>query len=480
MTTSGPVSGVTSDDVYVWRGIPYAAPPVGALRFSAPVPPTPWTDVHAANEFAQPCIQPTANGTIGQEDCLNLNVWSPTARDGALPVLVFLHGGDNYWGSSTGRTSDGLYDGKHLAETGAVVVTLDYRLGALGFLAQAAFGRASGNWALRDQLLALQWVRDNIAAFGGDPSRVLLFGQSAGSYDTCALVTSPAAAGLFAAAAMESGPCWIPTAADVELGMTTTLQHVGCDGVADVASCLRAAPAELLASTPVSMSDASGMHKFFYPVVDGDVLPERPIDSLRAGRFNAVPLVFGTNADEMTTLLAGVHVADAATYHEVVVATFGEQRAVDVETEYSGDSLLSYDLALQRMMGDFFFHCRVRRSARAAATAGKAPVWRYLYAHTIIDGSVDGVPISWFGAGHGLELLVLFRDHETWWQPTTDELALSSAMMAAWRGLADGVVPSWPSYDPSSDPYVTLDTPITHAQGVRSDECDFWDARDAD
>jgi carboxylesterase type B len=142
--------------------------------------------------------------------------------------------------------------------------------------------------------------------------------------------------------------------------------------------------------------------------------------------------------------------------------------------------VISYNRAFLRMTGDYFFHCRARRSARAAVSAARGPVWRYLYTHAIANGFVDGVPISAFGAGHGLELLVLFRDHASWWQPTADELALSDTMMAAWRGLADtGSVPAgWPAYDAATDPYVVLDTPTATAAGVRSDACDFWDAHD--
>jgi carboxylesterase type B len=185
------------------------------------------------------------------------------------------------------------------------------------------------------------------------------------------------------------------------MGITSTLAQVGCANDPDIAACLRSVPAERLASAPVSTSDLAGLHKFFYPVVDNDVLAERPIDALRGGRFAAVPLMFGTNQDEMRTLL-GVHVT---------------------------------------------------------------------------------VPISAFGAGHGLELLVLFHDHPDLWQPTESELRLSQTMMDAWRGLADtgtvtGAVADWPSYDPATDSHLVLDTPISVGAGVRTDTCDFWDAHD--
>ncbi|HUS68894.1 MAG TPA: carboxylesterase family protein [Kofleriaceae bacterium] len=480
--SSGLVRGLTVGDVRSFRGIPYAAPPVGARRFAPPAPPAPWTGERDATEFGQPCPQPTSGGVVGDEDCLTLNVWTPVEVEAPLPVLVFLHGGDNYFGSATGRASDGLYDGAVMAATGAVVVTFDYRLGALGFLAHAALAAdgASGNWALHDQLAALRWTVDNIAAFGGDPDRVAIFGQSAGSYDACALVTSPLADGLFRGAIMQSGPCWIPPVADIERGIAETLAAVGCAAATDVAACLRAAPAAALAAVPVSVSDEDGLHKFFYPVVDGRVLLEPPLAALEGGRFPAMPLVFGTNRDEMTTLMPTLHVTTAAGYHAVVVAVVGEDRAIAVENEYLSDALLSYDRALFRMMGDHFFHCRVRRGARAAADAHDAPVWRYSYEHTIGQGAIHGVSIDLFGAGHGLELLVLFRDHLDWWQPDAAEVELSAAMQDAWRGLAaDGTVGTgWPRYSSETDPYVVLDTPVSQDAGDGTSHCDFWDEHD--
>jgi para-nitrobenzyl esterase len=479
--STGLVRGLTAGGVRSFRGIPYAAPPVGARRFAAPAPPDAWAGERDATEFGQPCPQPAAGGVVGDEDCLDLNVWAPAEVEAPLPVLVFLHGGDNYFGSATGRTSDGLYDGSAMAAAGAVVVTFDYRLGALGFLAHDALAEdgATGNWALLDQIAALRWVADNIAAFGGDPDRVAIFGQSAGSYDACALVTSPLAGGLFRGAIMQSGPCWIPPAADVERGVAETLAAVGCAAATDVAACLRAVPAEGLAAVPVSATDLDGLHKFFYPVVDGRVLLEPPLTALEAGRFPSMPLVFGTNRDEMTTLMPTLHVTTAAAYHAVVVAVVGEDRAIAVENEYIADAVLSYDRALFRMMGDLFFHCRVRQGARAAAAAG-APVWRYSYEHTIEEGDIDGVPIDLFGAGHGLELIVLFRDHLDWWQPDAAETELSAAMMDAWRALAaDGTVgDGWPRYDAATDPYLILDTPLSDGAGLRAPHCDFWDDHD--
>jgi para-nitrobenzyl esterase len=500
--TQGPLRGVIDGETFSFRGIPYAAPPVGPRRWRPPGDPPAWTEERSAQEFGQPCPQVDAERktVTGSEDCLTLNVWTPKVRPGPLPVLVFVHGGDNYWGSATGRTSDGLYDGARIAERGpAVVVTLDYRLAALGFLAHRAFAaenteHTTGNWALLDQIRALRWVNENVAAFGGDPTRVLLFGQSAGSYDTCALVTSPLTHGLFQRALMESGPCWIPPQADIDLATSAVLSATGCANATDVAACLRAVPMETLASLPVSSSDDAGMHKYFYPSVDGYVLAEAPMAALLAGRHQHMPLVFGTNAEEMTTLLATVQLGaplTASDYHTAVVATVGSDHALDVETTYAGDALLSFNRAYLNITGDLFFHCRMRRTARAAHRGQSEPVWRYLYAHSLANGSVGGAPASVFGAGHGLELLVLFDDHHDqtqsiWWQPTATERGLTSWMEATWTALAAsgsvGQQPNaiaWEHYDPTRDNHMVLDDALSTADGLRTGPCDFWDTIDS-
>lgn len=284
---------------------------------------------------------------------------------------------------------------------------------------------------------------------------------------------------------MDSGPCWIPPAADIQMGISATLAHVGCASATDVAACLRQAPAQRFVTGPTSSSDSAGLHEYFYAVIDHHVLNEAPLTALRAGHFAPIPLMFGTNEDEMTTLLGALHVVDPSTYHQLVVDTVGQTRALDVETEYAGDSVISYDRALEHMMGDLFFHCRVRRAVQAATSAGVAPVWRFLYMHTIQNGLIDGVPISSYGAGHGLELLLLFRDHLDWWQPTQQELVLSDAMMSTWRELAargsvTDAIPEWPHASAGSDPYVVLDTPISTGQGMHTQHCDFWDQEDPD
>ena len=227
-TTSGPVRGETVDGVRVFRGIPYASPPVGDLRWKPPALPTAWTDPRDALEFGTPCWQPPLEGFYSRgpidrsEDCLYLNVWTRTTEGDALPVMVWIHGG----ALQIGHGHLPMYDGGALTEKGVVLVSINYRLGVMGFLAHEELSAespegVSGNYGILDQIAALTWVRDNIAAFGGDPGNVTVFGESAGSWSVCFLYASPLAAGLVHRAIGQSGGCFAPypeLAADTPAG----------------------------------------------------------------------------------------------------------------------------------------------------------------------------------------------------------------------------------------------------------------------
>ena len=242
-TLSGPVQGLElASGAKEWRGIPYAAPPIGNLRWRHPIPPTPWSEVRAADEFASPCIQADFDGTaIGSEDCLYLNVFAPpaSAAGSGLPVMVHLHGGGNGVGQANQEPA-------RLVQDGVIVVTLNYRLGVFGFLLGHPALTAEGDFpeqGLLDQIAALQWVHDNIASFGGNPANVTLFGLSAGSFDTGALLASPLSAGLVHRGIVQSDS--FPsvtgvdnTLADKEAFGIEAARLSGCDQAADVPSCL--------------------------------------------------------------------------------------------------------------------------------------------------------------------------------------------------------------------------------------------------
>ena len=309
-TSVGRIEGLAETGVQVFRGIPFAAPPVGALRFRAPQAPEPWTGVREAMRFGPPAPQapsPVMRMLGGQdelrwsEDCLRLNVWTPAADRGRRPVLVWIHGG----AFTTGSGGFPIYDGSSLARRGdVVVVTINYRLGALGFLALPAFereeGNVVGNFGLLDQMRALEWVRENAESFGGDPGNVTVFGESAGAMSLGALLGAPAARGLFRAAILQSGAAH--NVSDAEQGERVAhvfAKELGVDP-SDLRR-LREAPAAAILEAQVRSVNAlwgevRGLA--FQPVLDGRTLPRPPLDVVREGGARGVDLLVGTNLEE--------------------------------------------------------------------------------------------------------------------------------------------------------------------------------------
>ena len=306
-TAYGPVRGVDNGTVKAWKGIRYAAAPAGDLRFRAPVAPQRWSEPADATKVGPVCPQPTDPripfdlGAPQGDDCLTLNVWasSDTEAGDGKPVMVWLHGGAYILGSS----AQSLYHGGVLAGGGdVVIVTVNYRLGALGFLDLSSFGDGfDTNLGLRDVLFALQWVRDNIAGFGGDPARVTLFGESAGAGIVTTLLASPAAVGLFSAAIAQSSP--VTSIYDQERGRRVADQFLdalklGRDDVERLPAipidAILAASKKIFDDVPVSAPGTLA----FVPIIDGDVIPEHPVKLAREGRTHPVPLIIGTNKHE--------------------------------------------------------------------------------------------------------------------------------------------------------------------------------------
>jgi para-nitrobenzyl esterase len=309
-TAHGPVRGSDHGRIRTWKGLRYAAPPVGGLRFRAPEPPARWTEVAEATSFGPACPQPSFPnmpldlGAPQGEDCLSLNVWasSDTEPGDGKPVLVWLHGGAYVLGSA----SQPLYDGRRLAGGGdVVVVTVNYRLGALGFLDLSSFSTArrrfDPNIGLHDVLAALRWVRENIAAFGGDPGKVTLFGESAGAGIVTTLLAAPAAEGLFAGAIAQSSPA--TSVYDRERGRRVAvevLEKLGIapsdvDGLPDVPlAAILAASQEVFDEVPVRNPGTLA----FVPIVDGELLHDYPVKLAQEGRSHPVPLIIGTNKRE--------------------------------------------------------------------------------------------------------------------------------------------------------------------------------------
>jgi para-nitrobenzyl esterase len=485
-TTSGPVVGHADGATTAFLGIPYAAPPTGERRWRPPVAPAPWTEPRIAEGFGPACPQKAAardQDLVQDEDCLSLNVWTPALVPAAsLPVMVFVHGG----GFRRGASSSELYDGALLAAAGpVVVVTLNYRLGAIGFLAHAALSGesehgVSGNYGLLDQQAALRWVRDNIAGFGGDPQNVTFFGESAGAMSLCAHMVSPLAAGLFHRAIGESGPCSTMTtplraAAGTPSGegLGATLAGVlGCGDAADVAACLRAVPAATVVEASQQPGEVGGAR--YQPIVDGYVLPEAPMAALAAGRFAALDaFIAGTNRDEATMFTQQRTMETAADFVEVVGGIV-PAHVDDVLALYPPASYPTVKDAYNAFVTDLWFTCPTRALTRFVAAKG-TPAYLYHFTRPTAVGAALGL-----GVYHGSELAFVFGTFGDRTAPTPGELAMSAAMMGYWTGLATAGTPggevAWPARTAVRDDYLELGLVIRASTGLHAEACDAMES----
>lgn len=482
VTSNAAWRGAAIDGGWSWRGIAYAAPPTGPLRWMPPEAPPCETEVQDATQPGAACPQWDADRTavVGDEDCLTLDVFAPEDAVGR-PVLVFIHGGANQQGSTTQeRLGAPLYDGGLLAQrTDSVVVTIQYRLGALGFLAHPDLDDGTGgtgNHGLRDQIQALQWVRDEIASFGGDPERVLVFGESAGARNTCSLVASPLAAGLFDAALMQSGSCRQSSRSEREAEGAAWVAAGPCADAAEVASCLTGLPASAVieATPPDPITDIGLVQESFGPTVDGVVLPLDPMEALETGAHNHVPLVFGANAEE-TGLWLVAPIPDGqyqAAVLGAVGSTFGLQAAQQVLDLYPLEAFDSAQDALIAVTTDAQFVCPSRRMARAAAASQSEPVYRYFFDHRM--SGLLGLP----GAAHGLELLYVFQRMDAIsYNARPADYAMEALLADHWSTLAATGAPSapWTAYDPVTDGTMVLSDDPGMQDGIRTARCDLWD-----
>jgi para-nitrobenzyl esterase len=490
ITESGAVRGANKTGVRAFLGIPYAAPPVASLRFRAPQPFGCFDGVRDALAFGPACPQNEVDakgksiGVSGQEDCLTLNIWAP-AGGAPRPVMFFIHGGGNVQGSSSETAADKslLYDGEALTrDQGAVVVTMNYRIGHLGWtvhddLAKESPNGVSGNYGLLDQLLALKWVQHNIAAFGGDRSRVLVFGESAGAVNVCNLVASPLAAGLFSAAIAQSGACSARSKEQLATVTSGLLKASKCDGPSPIA-CLRALSAkDLVTMAPTSANVAAFGNANPGPAIDGHALPQQPI-KLLASAHNEVPMVFGVNSEETGKVIG--QVPDQATFDAMLAAQTGGDKALATAVaarypvaEYGG----SYRNAFVALTSDAKFVCASRAAARALDQGQTAPVYRYFFTHKLDNSPVAAA----FGAFHGLELAFVFHHlGAAGYKASEQEDKLALAMGGYWSRMAATGDPNgagavaWPAMD-VNDKYLQLDSTIAAGAGIRTKQCDFWD-----
>ncbi len=488
-TDTGAVRGMLTADAREFLGIPYAAPPTGALRWRPPRPAARWRGVRDATRPTSVCAQTGSistgvPATSTAEDCLYLNVYTPRAADvRRLPVMVWIHGGGFTGGAGS------IYDGAVLAARGdVIVVTINYRLGPFGFLAIPSLDRespagSSGDYGLMDQQAALRWVRRNAVAFGGDRRDVTIFGESAGGASVCENMTSPTASGLFTRAIAESG-CLLPTPARqaAEQHGTAFAASLGCADAATAAGCLRGKPAGDV------LTAASGAFAGWAPVVGGRTLPSQPATAFATGRYDHVPLLQGTNHDEGRFFVAlgfdalGAPMT-AAQYPAVVAAEFGASAAGQILAEYPLSGYPSPDLAFASVLTDGVFSCPALLADNLVSGSG-------VYGYEFSDPNAPndfGISFSFpLGAAHSTELQYVFQRI-----PVTDvappftpaQLALSDQIIGYWtRFAATGNpngpgAPSWPAFTPPGQQLQEL-TPAGTAPPqsafATDHQCAFW------
>jgi para-nitrobenzyl esterase len=401
--------------------------------------------------------------------------------------MFFIHGGANVIGASNEEIYGGnLYDGEALArDRDVVVVTTNYRLGAFGFmvhpaLASGARSDDSGNYATLDQIAALQWVKHNIGAFGGDPSRVMIFGESAGALNTCVLLASPLAKGLFASALMESGECTSLSRGEAERRGHDVAAGVGCAGD-DVGACLRGKSAADLAFVPTHVPNLlAGWDLFYAANVDGLVLDAPPLSSIQSGASTHVPFVIGSNAHETELFIGKDDVKSCADYDRYLEKTVPSLKD-EVARRYPCSSYAFPRWAAVAASTDMSFTCPARRIARAAAANG-VPTHRYLYTHVRDYGS-----LSFLRAFHAAELAFVFRTYDLdpmgHYVATLGEMNLSSQIQGYWSSLAKSGDPNpstfalpWPQYERASEQLLVLDEAPILTDDQAAAACDFWDS----
>ncbi|MFB4308910.1 carboxylesterase/lipase family protein [Actinomadura sp. GTD37] len=486
-TDLGLVRGQAQPDHRLFQGVPYAAPPTGDLRWRPPQPARPWQGTYDATLPRSQCAQlapPYGGETTYGEDCLYLNVTTPARADRRhrLPVMVWVHGGSNTTGSGS------AYNAAKLAADGdVVVVTVNYRLGPLGWLAHPGLETGAdrryqaGNYGLLDQQAALRWVRRNAGAFGGDPGNVTLFGESAGAADSCANLVSPSAAGLFHKVIPQSFSCATPvrTETSAEGDAATLAKAVGCDKESPAATvaCLRAVPAKTLLET----FDAKGMSAG--PVAGGDrVLPLQPVQAIEKGRFNRVPVMHGNTLDEMRLFVSLIYPRPitAAQYESIVRATYGAD-ADAVLARYPAADYPDPRIALatiQTDAGGALSSCLHQDAFRLLKRAG-VPVYAYQFADRTAPPLVD-VPGFDEGAEHATELTFLFPGLIGDLNP--EQARLSDTMVGYWTSFAHNGrpearhAPHWPLLR-SPDDVLSLApgaNGIHRTDTTKTSNCAFW------
>lgn len=495
-TGQGPVSGKLISGVRAYLGIPYSAPPVGELRWQPPQPPARWSGTRDGSAFGDRCAQPLSplSPESANEDCLFLNVHVP---DGIgrekLPVMVWIHGGAFLSGSAA------EYDMTKLAQKArAVVVSINYRLGAFGFLRQPELvaQNTSSNLGLQDQQAALRWVESQIGRFGGDASRVTIFGHSAGSVSVCLHMVSPQSKGLFHRAILQSGACHLLTATPAAVMQAQTVAlgaKLGCPEGPGQLSCMRQKPAlDVMRQSVPNGNEVNGVDLRWTPVQDGITLKGDPDQLVQQGKFHRVPVLVGTTHDEGRLFVASeYHLANLAPVNEADVnAHIGRITSPDstlaarLRSTYTAQAYGTLDLAFSALLTDHYFACDAMRDAEAFSR--HVPTYNYEFTE---PSASNPDPLMPLGAFHGLELIYLFQNNQVMPESmdalSGAQLKLSEQMIRYWgRFAAMGhpnafLPPYWPRFkarQPSSLNLNSKSLAVFGAAAFRKDhQCAVFD-----
>jgi para-nitrobenzyl esterase len=480
-TAAGVVRGLAADGVRTWRGIPFAAPPVGELRLRAPHPMPQWTGVRDATRFGPSAAQDrkgpfvgTRRSTPRSEDCLTLNVIAPASIDRPLPVMVYIHGG----AYGVGSPADIPLRGANFVRRGAIHVTFNYRLNAFGYLDFSEFG-FDNNLGLRDQVAALEWVRDSIAAFGGDPSNVTVYGESSGGNAVTTLLATPAARGLFARAIAQSPPSNAVYRPDVTRQWAREFLELLEAEPGREADALRTSSMDAMVTAArllfARIPDQYPGDQAFSPVVDGDYLPAHPMDAFKAGNTHPVPLIIGTCAREGSVFWGK---------RRILATTRTRINGLLANTSAAGDALMRkvYRFPDRRgsldFGGDFAFWFPTYEIGQSQSAIAPTWVYRLEYATPLLRAlQID--------ATHGADLLTVFDRTRTAVGKLTTLFggantlaAISQRMQDFWfRFAVDGTVDaSWPQYDKATRANYIFDDPDRVELDSRADRRAAWDA----
>jgi para-nitrobenzyl esterase len=489
-TLDGPVQGRVADGIAIYKGIPYAKAPVGEGRFAPPEDVVPWTGLLDCTEFGAVAVQDVAPaGLTMSEDCLSLNIWTPSNANTAAnisnrPVYVWIHGG----GFTIGSGAEPQYDGTNFAREGIVTVTINYRLNGLGFLASRQtydeYG-TTGNWGLLDQIKALEWIKENIGAFGGDNKNITIGGESAGAYSVSALITSPLTEGLFQRAIMESGSILgVPgnhyySQGNLERSILRDSMLAYTFGATDDAmglAALRAVDAGLFAQMTPFIPDFTVTPAFMMtPVFDGYVNPVDVYGALQAGDFHKVDLLWGYNADEGSIFVP--ETTDQPTYGMMAARMYGDEKSRQVLARFPIDAEHTSGQRTRELLAYGMFSAVMKPYADALAQSGQA-VYAYRFNYVTAENETNRL-----GAHHGSEIEYAFGNLPA--GADDEQRALSGEMFTRWvnfiktgdpnigGGTPSGV--AWPPYDAQDNWMLLLDKEVTAAKMPGKEEMEFME-----